>query len=562
MKLSRSASLGPAGSLAGLLLLLLAAVSQVAAASEAAPSNAYWTAYFDPATNLYSVAPIYDPVNGVATGEFGDERNSSGWARLTVKTNPVYADELTMWGAGYLEGRVTAAMVWENWYNLLQSSFGGSVPAALQGWFKANLAWMDDQVRRYAATQPYWRHVELLLLQLRGIHQGYQESAFVANSTARALPFDAFILLNSDGDMEELCVVANCPSIPGLGQRTKKPPIQNTHCSAYVRVTPDLQELYAGHTTWADYYNMVRVFKHYDFPLRAAQTTARTTLFSSYPAFVSSVDDFYQLSSGLVVIETTNGITNEALFKYIKPQSVMSWIRVSVANRMAGSGEEWIDIFKQYNSGTYNNQWIIVNYARFTPGEPLPDGVLHVVEQIPTRVEFEDVTHYLRLGYWPSYNIPYFESIYNESGFIELERTYGDWFNYQMHPRAYIFRRDAVKVNDLAAARNLLRYNDWQNDPAAYGNPGNQISSRFDLVPKGDNPPNPNLVRAAFGGIDSKITSKALVRLGRCQAQSGPSHDQQPPFEWNDADWPHTTHIGQPKVWNFGWFEMPSGNAV
>ena len=143
----------------------------------------------------------------VATGEFGDERNTSGWARLTVKTNPVYADELTMWGAGYLEGRVTAAMVWENWYNLLQSSFGGSVPAALQGWFKANLAWMDDQVRRYAATQPYWRHVELLLLQLRGIHQGYQESAFVANSTARALPFDAFFLLNSDGDMEELCVV-------------------------------------------------------------------------------------------------------------------------------------------------------------------------------------------------------------------------------------------------------------------------------------------------------------------------------------------------------------------
>ncbi len=63
MKLSRSASLGPVGSLAGLLLLLLAAVSQVAA-SEAAPSNAYWTAYFDPATNLYSVAPIYDPVNG------------------------------------------------------------------------------------------------------------------------------------------------------------------------------------------------------------------------------------------------------------------------------------------------------------------------------------------------------------------------------------------------------------------------------------------------------------------------------------------------------------------
>lgn len=75
---------------------------------------------------------------------------------------------------------------------------------------------------------------------------------------------------------------------------------------------------------------MVRIFKKYDFPLHAKQTTAQSTLFSSYPAFVASVDDFYQLSSGLVVIETTNGITNAALFKLIKPQAVMSWIRVSV----------------------------------------------------------------------------------------------------------------------------------------------------------------------------------------------------------------------------------------
>lgn len=55
-------------------------------------------------------------------------------------------------------------------------------------------------------------------------------------------------------------------------------------------------------------------------------------------------------------------------------------------------------------------------------------------------------------------------------------------------------------------------------------------------------------VRAAFGGIDSKVTSKALVNLGRCQAQSGPTHDQVPPFEWNDADWPGVAHIGQPKA--------------
>lgn len=40
--------------------------------------------------------------------------------------------------------------------------------------------------------------------------------------------------------------LVNCPSVPGLLARSKKPLIQNTHCSAFIRVTPDLQELYAG----------------------------------------------------------------------------------------------------------------------------------------------------------------------------------------------------------------------------------------------------------------------------------------------------------------------------
>jgi hypothetical protein len=43
--------------------LLLAAAAAISAAP---PSNAYWTAYFDPDTNLYSVASINDPVNGGA----------------------------------------------------------------------------------------------------------------------------------------------------------------------------------------------------------------------------------------------------------------------------------------------------------------------------------------------------------------------------------------------------------------------------------------------------------------------------------------------------------------
>ncbi len=66
--------------------------------------------------------------------------------------------------------------------------------------------------------------------------------------------------------------------------------------------------------------------------------------------------------------------------------------------------------------------------------------------------------------------MPFFENIYNISGFPEAREVYGEWFTYQMNPRALIFRRDAPKVNDLKAARDFLRYNRWKTDPAAYGN--------------------------------------------------------------------------------------------
>lgn len=43
-------------------------------------------------------------------------------------------------------------------------------------------------------------------------------------------------------------------------------------------------------------------------------------------------------------------------------------VRSIVASRLADSGAAWCDIFSQYNSGTYNNQWMIVDYNKFTKG--------------------------------------------------------------------------------------------------------------------------------------------------------------------------------------------------
>jgi len=164
---------------------------------------------------------------------------------------------------------------------------------------------------------------------------------------------------------------------------------------------------------------------------------------------------------------------------------------------------------------------------------------------------------YLRFGYWPSYNIPFFERIYNESGFTTAIKVFGDWLTYDMSPRSQIFRRDANQVTTAVEFQRMLRYNDWQKDPLSDGNPGNQISSRFDLVSKDANITNPYLVRAPFGGVDSKMTSYSFLSQASVMAQSGPTHDSLPPFNWNDGGW-KVVHEGMPDVWNFGWVEMSS----
>jgi len=64
-----------------------------------------------------------------------------------------------------------------------------------------------------------------------------------------------------------------------------------------------------------------------------------------------SMDDYYQLSSGLVMLQTTNNIFNMRLYDLVTPQSLFAWQRVRVANMMAHSGQEWYNAVRMYNSG-------------------------------------------------------------------------------------------------------------------------------------------------------------------------------------------------------------------
>lgn len=101
-----------------------------------------------------------------------------------------------------------------------------------------------------------------------------------------------------------------------------------------------------------------------------------------------------------------------------------------VANRLASDGLAWTKLFTKHNSGTYNNQWLVINYSLFRPGRKMPKrGLLHIVDQLPGYIKTEDVTaQFLSQMYWASYNVPFFPETFEMSGQADMVKRHGNWY--------------------------------------------------------------------------------------------------------------------------------------
>ncbi len=284
--------------------------------------------------------------------------------------------------------------------------------------------------------------------------------------------------------------------------------------------------------------------------------------FSSYPGILTSIDDFYVINTQLVVLETTIGNSNVDLWKYVTPETNLYWIRNMIANRLSVTGENWARWFSLHNSGTYNNEWMIVDYKQFMAGEPLKDGLLTVLEQLPGQTMWTDRTEVLRSqSYWPSYNIAYYPEIYNISGTYDAYVKYGSFFSYEESPRASIFRRDQGNVKDMDSMIRMMRYNKYTTDPLSRCdgcNPPysgeNTISARSDLNPADGVYPFDALGHRDHGATDMKVTSNELMRSREFIAVCGPTYDDEDitPFVWSQADFGNSTnHFGHPDKWTF-----------
>jgi hypothetical protein len=112
--------------------------------------------------------------------------------------------------------------------------------------------------------------------------------------------------------------------------------VRDKSCSIYVKNVDG--KLYIGHSTMNYYPYMLRIFKTYNFPTRNPNVGSDTITFSSRPADFNSKDDFYILSSGLKVMETSLLNFNPDNSKDLNPKTVPCWIRATVASHLARNG--------------------------------------------------------------------------------------------------------------------------------------------------------------------------------------------------------------------------------
>jgi hypothetical protein len=352
------------------------------------------------------VMGINDTIHGLAVGSY--IKNIQGWDKIWVTAlkqgNDGSANLDAVEAMGYFEGYLTQKSIYNislnNYADWFENSKRSS-PRPVYDWLVKNHNWVKDQVK-YKLSKfkgmgneiklkeyKYWYTVSLQIRQFNGLMLGYNAAA----PAKQRLTLEQFLLLNADGDVESIIEIPNIKKrLFGMNmtiQNVKKK--KNLRCSAIFKFDPVVREIYFGHTTWDNMdMSSLRQLKsyRYDF-VETYNGEPYIVVMSSSPGFLSSVDDFYLTSNRLAIIETTNGNYNKKLWDKVSTSSVLSWMRVNVANMLSSTTTDWTTTFCLENSGTYNNQWMILDILKveqFQNDHNLKDllpNTFRVLEQIP-----------------------------------------------------------------------------------------------------------------------------------------------------------------------------------
>ena len=390
--------------------------------------------------------------------------------------------------------------------------------------------------------------------------------------------------------------------------------ISFSHCSAFIKLTENkegkIEDLLAGHTTWADYYEVLRIFKHYLFEFDGnsedeenseldlhslddleeeelngfysnSKIPSTEMTFSGYPAAISSTDDYYITNNQLLIMETTIEIIDADKFRYVKNHTefIPNFMRVLYATRFSTTAAQWPSLFNFYNSGTYSSQWMIIDYNKFKEikGKKLSDlvinkninennlvqetleveegvgnskiqNILFVVEQDPIRIISHDITtHLLKQTYFGSYNRAFFDETNLDLNTSLIRHLYGDYLgSIKKSNRARIFQYFQGKIHTLKDLIKLLRYNNYQGLEKNGFVKDPSLTNPSHAISARFDLHKKKNIKKITGGIDTKATSSEMIKDYRSIVINGPSEMQQT-FKFSNK----TKHRGIPDEIDF-----------
>ena len=518
--------------------------------------------YYNKVSGTYTVKTgVYD-TDAIAYTKFTPSYEEIGWDYLTLSSyigndKSKYTDVQKAYAMGYLEGYITSHRIYTFYSNVKAYRYrdhGGEMPESTRKFLIDNNNFLKQQIKLYKDSDPFWEHVSYIIYQFQGIVDGYNANTVQLNRRISYLEFHA---INCFGDITEL---AHYDKVyrPNFKNMTSKQAAtwfdDHNHCSALIKTAPDFSDIFFAHNTWLSYNHMHRIFKEYRFATKKGTEKAKTMVFSSYPGVISSPDDFYITDQDLFIAETTHSIWDATLYEDMTSETVLTWLRALVSMKLSSNGDEFVQYFTKYNSGTYNNQFQILDMKLVDlDNKTIDDKALMILEQIPGHFQYEYKTNILKRGYWASYNTPSFDLMQEIGGVNQYLIDNPDLipkFDYERSSRAQIFRRDQHKVSSIEDMKFIMTYNDFRNDPLSYGDASCTIAGRRDLL---DEP-------LCSGMIDAKISSVKEtkgVKQKKINIISGPTNTQQYAFNWKNTtcDVGHVefTHNGQPDEWNFPW---------
>jgi hypothetical protein len=455
-----------------------------------------------------------------------------GWHTLDIKAS---GDDnyLKAYASGHLEGYLYYEYINYHFTNIMSSIYNNKpLNDKTKKYMNDQWLYLEGLVEfsKFLGTQDdYTETLSLMLAQYKGLYEGY--SVAIKDKNITAIPEDQFYYITMQADLEDIVeAFGNAKSI-----------FKGKECTGYVKYIKEDNNLFVGHTTHNLYTLMNRIYKSYSLDITLSSGKKLNNFkYSGRPGDLNSKDDFYILSNRMVVLETSLDIWNDDLYKNLSTQTVPKWIRVNIANMLAIDGQDWINIFFLQNSGTHNNQWLVVDMNRFDAylktGDK--DGIVFLVEQIPmlNNRYFKDMSSQLfEDTYITSHNAPYFKEVIDLAGYTSHNKP--DYFHANRYKIFKMIDR-LMDIKTIEDVQTVMRYHDALNMC-------DTIAPRCDI---GSTTP--------FGAVDSKITSYELINDMKAYIIQGPPHIKglSEPFEWDKfSTW---SHLGMPDKYDFNWLNI------